>query len=163
LDWLYWSQIAQGVGSLASALITLVIGVYVYKYTIRKDKLDFLYRTWEEQQQINLANLNSDANISSFEKMVYGEAFSPNVEEGRVQFQLFLMINRVVHLHYAKIFRIISDDEFEKYATPTLGLISRRKATVLKLLERGYSDDVRKEIERILSVAKPPSSPLDQT
>src|ERR1700733_4116018 len=126
-NWLFWAQIAQGVGAMGSMIISGIIAFALYRYTQRRDRLDFLRSRWTEQQLVNLHQLESEDNLSTFEHMVYGEAYGFDPKRAKEFFQVFLIINQIQHHWFAKKHKIIDDTEFRRYAIPTLSLLHRKK------------------------------------
>jgi hypothetical protein len=159
-DWLWWSQIAQGVGAIGSATVSGGIAIALYIYTRRRDKLDFLRSRWAEQQNINIHQLETDGDIELFEKMVYGQDFQSDAESARRRVQVFLILNMIQHHYFARTHRIITKSEFKNYAITSLGLLHREQNLVDYLLrERGYSPEFRRTINGLFKETKPAEPP----
>lgn len=75
------SQIAQGIGSILTVLITIYVAFLVQAYTRKKDKLQVIIQKWTELQTINLAILANDKNMIAMEKIIYGDEFEPDLEQ----------------------------------------------------------------------------------
>ncbi len=147
----------QAIGSLGSICVSLWIAVQVRRYTKRKDKADLVQSMWLVQQQMNIATVDSEAQIKASEMMVYGEAPQSHLEEVRLNYRIFFMINRVRHLYESYKAGILTRNEFRNHSLPTLQLIVAHKPRVLKLLEtRGYEGHFANEVEKLLLLVTPP-------
>jgi hypothetical protein len=160
IDWLWWSQIAQGIGAICSSAIGGGIAFALYRYTRRRDRLDFLRSRWTEQQNINIHQLESDGDIQLFEQMVYGHDFHSDPASARKRVHCFLVLNMIQHHYFAWTHGIISKAEFESYATTTLSLMHREKTLVDYLLrERGYTPEFRRTINELFGKTRPATPP----
>jgi hypothetical protein len=54
-----------------------VIAYALYRYTKRRDRLDFLRSRWAEQQLVNLNQLGSDENLAEQIHHLFGETVPP--------------------------------------------------------------------------------------
>jgi hypothetical protein len=155
--WLFWAQIAQGVGAVGSFVVSGFIAVLIYKYTQRRDRLDFLLRRWSDQQALNLAEISSDDNLRSFEEIVYGKTERFDVKRARKRYHLFTVLNMVQSQYFAMEHKVITKADFENYARPSLTLLVRERDEVIYLLtQRGYGLAFREAVTSLLEGLDPP-------
>jgi hypothetical protein len=161
-QWVIASQIAQGVGSILTVLITIYVAILVQTYTKRKDRLEIIRHKWSEQQEINMKMLSDRENLIAFEKLVYGADHEPDEAQSRDFFLLFLMLNGLQHFFFTYKHGLISYGDLVNYAYPTAKLLKNQSDTVHYLLrERGYSEEFSSFMRRLIADASPPK-PLER-
>jgi hypothetical protein len=95
-----------------------------------------------------------------FDHIVYGSDYIHDPLRGRKQHHLFLQINNIQKVWFARKMRLISQREFEENALPSLSLVVREIREIDYLLtHRGYPADFREEIIRLANKAKPSLPP----
>jgi len=165
LSWQDWAAIAQGVGSIGSLLVLGYISVRVHQHTKRRDKTDFIFRRWQEQQNINMLYAEHPDLQEVQEKIVYGDDHVYERKRAMKYTALFLRINQAHYYYLAYKFKVISHAEFIQNALPTVKIMCRERETIKYLLEqRGYEDRFRAEMMNILDMVTPPipqTSPAD--
>lgn len=129
-----------------SSLAVLVVSVYVYLWTKRRDSLEVLRYSWQEAQGINLAALSDPSVAAIMEKVIYGDKVELG-EQVVADYFLFLYLNRIRHDYVAFTGGLIGYKEYVAASEGTLRLIVASKERVrFLLLERGYSRDYLREI-----------------
>ena len=152
--WLFWAEIAQGVGSLLSVVVLGWLTAKVYQHTTMRDKLDFIFRYWQGTQAVNIACLNDPALQERIEQLIYGKCFRSDIETAKKYSVLFIVINQLQFYYLAYKCRVLSYKELRDNVLPPLRMFSREAETITYLLEqRGYPRDFRTEIVNMLSDA----------
>lgn len=151
----YWAPVGQAFGAIIQLIITIYIAAIVQIYARRRDFLDFMYRRWNEQQQLNISDLQSPGDLMILEKMVYGSSFLDDTEEIKKRIHIFIYLNMVQHYYVAQQAKILTRRQCENYAMATLVLICREKDEISYLLTRGYTEDFRIFVMSLLEKTRP--------
>ena len=151
-EWVAYSQIAQGVGSVLAVFVTLYIAVLVQSYTRKKDRFDLVRDKWENAQAMNLAVLSGSENLRAFEAIVYGSRKRTDVDTARKYFLIFIIINHLQHFFLAYKSKLISTSELISHCEGSAKLLKNEESTVKYLLrERGYSTDFAQFLEGLIA------------
>ena len=152
------SSAGQGIGSIGTMLVTIIISSMVYRYTKRKDRLDLYLRRWSVQQDVNISTISSDSNLIAAEKSIYGPDASVDIMEGRIYYNLFMRINMLQMMYFGYKEGLINKSELYVSSIHTAKLLYNSKELVSYLLrERGYTPDFLAHLHEIIDKAGSPA------
>lgn len=154
------SDSIQTLAAIGSFVASVVIAFMLHNFSKRQAWLQILVNRWDNTQDKNLLHLTDQGLSEEFDQIVYGNEYLHDPLRARKQHHLFLQINNVQKVWFARKMGLISQREFEENALPSLGLVVREIREIEYLLShRGYPKDFRAEIIRLANKATPSDPP----